>query len=159
MFSVARACQALGVEPTVSSAPAEVLAADRLIVPGVGAFGKAMENLDDLGLTDALRRKVEQGTPFLGICLGMQLLFEESTEFGTPRGLGLIPGSVELLQPGSGPVPQVGWNRVEISNSNPAGNAAWEDGILKSLEPGSWVGKFKLLSNDLLLSNNLVFVL
>lgn len=113
--SITRACEECGGDPYITDAPSDVLAADMLILPGVGAFGEAMSNLNEAGLSDAIRQKVTQGTPMLGICLGMQLLASGGSEFGNHKGLELIPGTVRKLVPNDPGerVPHVGWNEVQ----------------------------------------------
>ncbi len=112
--SVAKALEHVGFpEVKVSSDPGEVKTADALIFPGQGAFRKAMENIKDLGLLKPLRDHVEKGKPFLGICLGLQLLFEKSYEHGETEGLGLLKGEVVLLPP-KVKLPHIGWNQVWI---------------------------------------------
>lgn len=111
--SVRIAMQRFGVEPVVSTEPDEIASADRVILPGVGAAGYAMEQVDSLGLRDTLARLKQ---PALGICLGMQLLFERTDEGGTAC-LGIIQGEVRALQPAPGrPVPHMGWSRVEVND-------------------------------------------
>ncbi len=118
LYSVARACAQVGLSASITSARAEVLGAEAVILPGVGAFGDAMANLRALDLLAVLQEVAFSGKPLLGICLGMQLLLSESQEFGHHQGLGLIEGQVLRLE-NSGPgaetvkVPQVGWNRLE----------------------------------------------
>lgn len=119
LHNVQKAFEYLGLEARITSDPAVVRSARGVVLPGVGAFGKAMENLRSLGLDEAVVRAIEAGRPFLGICLGLQLLFDESEErFGPeeplPRGLGVIPGKVRRLPPGN-KVPQIGWNRLRIA--------------------------------------------
>ena len=113
--SVAGAVERLGYEPVISSDASELAKADKLILPGVGAFGDGMRNLDARGLVGPLREMVLDGsTPLLGICLGSQLLSRQSEEFGTHQGLGWIDAHVTLLTPDdpSLRVPHVGWNDV-----------------------------------------------
>ena len=97
LWSVCQAVAAVGGEPRLSTEPAVVRAADQLILPGVGAFGDAMEGLQSRGLDEAVLAFAATGRPLLGVCLGMQLLLEASTEFGHHPGLGLIPGRVDRL--------------------------------------------------------------
>ena len=117
LLSVQHAFARFGAETLLTSDPAEVLRADALVLPGVGAFRDGMAGLEKLGLIEPIRQKAAAGTPLLGICLGMQMLFDESDEFGRHRGLGLIPGRVERI-PGvdtdGAPqrVPHVGWAPV-----------------------------------------------
>ncbi len=108
----------LGYPACVTSDPARVRAAAKLVLPGVGAFGDAMAHLDDLGLSEAVIEKARAGTPLLGVCLGMQLLFDESEEFGRHRGLGLLPGAVIKL-PAGVHVPHMGWNQLHMKRSDP----------------------------------------
>lgn len=119
--SVVNAFQRLGCEARISDSKTDVLAADALVLPGVGAFGAAMQNLRNQGLIGALDQRVRRDkVPFLGICLGMQLIVEDSTESGHHEGLGWLPGHVRRLQPGDGlRVPHVGWNSVEIRRREP----------------------------------------
>ncbi len=114
--SVAKALEHMGFpEVRVSSDPEEVRGADALVFPGQGAFRKAMENLKGLGLLKPIRDHIERGKPFLGICLGLQLLFERSYEHGKTEGLGVLRGEVVLLPPGV-KLPHIGWNQVWIKN-------------------------------------------
>ena len=94
LLSVQHAFARFGAETLLTSDPAEVLRADALVLPGVGAFRDGMAGLEKLGLIEPIRQKAAAGTPLLGICLGMQMLFDESEEFGLHKGLGLIPGRV-----------------------------------------------------------------
>lgn len=112
LHSVQKALSYLGAQPVLSQNAAEIANAERLILPGVGAFGDAMAELKRLGLADAVCKAVKKGTPLLGICLGMQLLFERSDEGGAQRGLGLIPGAVTKFEIKE-KVPHMGWNSVQ----------------------------------------------
>lgn len=115
LFSVQNALNYLGVENKITSDKREIVSADKIILPGVGAFGDAMEKLCGMGLIDTVKTEALK-KPFLGICLGMQLLFEKSFEFGEFEGLGLIKGSVKLMKPDGGlSVPQIGWNSLELN--------------------------------------------
>ena len=111
--SVEKALEKVGAEVKVSRDPDEVAGADRIVLPGVGAFGDAMANLARRGLVDVIKSEVAGGKPFLGICLGLDLLFEESDEHGVHEGLGLLPGRVELL-PTDLKIPHIGWNQISI---------------------------------------------
>jgi imidazole glycerol-phosphate synthase subunit HisH len=113
--SVEKALEHVGARASVSSDPAALRAAAGLVVPGVGAFPRAMDNLGELGLDELIRERVAQGTPVLGICLGMELAFEYSTEQGGSAGLGIIPGEVRRLEAGSLKLPHIGWNEVRFS--------------------------------------------
>ncbi len=133
LFSVQRACESAGLHSVITSDKDEVSCAAGVILPGVGAFGDAMQALRQLELVGALRQAATSGKPLFGICLGMQLLLSESFEFGQHEGLGLIEGSVVSLgEPHEGTrrlkVPQVGWNRLRRS-------AGWERSLLKGVAP------------------------
>jgi glutamine amidotransferase len=119
--SVANAFRSLGVDCLVTSAPTAIRDAKVVVLPGVGAFRAAMENLRAAKLDDALTETVvERKTPFLGICLGMQLLAFDSVEHGFSKGLGWIPGHVVRMAPDSSvPVPQVGWNTLRRGAASP----------------------------------------
>ena len=108
--SIRRALEAAGAHVTITSESGQVRQADAVVFPGVGAAGAAMDRLHQLGLVDVIGEVVTDGRPFLGICLGMQLLFEHQEE-GNTRGLGLLKGRVHSLSPRV-KVPQIGWNRV-----------------------------------------------
>ena len=115
LLSVRHAFAHFGAETLLTSDPADVLAAEKLVLPGVGAFKDGMDGLARLGLIEPIRQKAAAGTPLLGICLGMQMLFDESDEFGLHKGLGLIPGRVEkipALDTDGDPqrVPHISWN-------------------------------------------------
>lgn len=113
--SVSQGLRAAGLDPVLTRDAEEILQAQAVILPGVGAFAKGMENLHKLDLVAVIREAVAMGKPFLGICLGMQLLFEESEEHGTTRGLELLPGRIRRFPPGL-KVPHMGWNTLEIVN-------------------------------------------
>jgi glutamine amidotransferase len=117
--SVEKALEAAGGQARLSSDPDAVRRAERLILPGVGAFGDAMENLRRSGLERAILDAVGSGKPLLGLCLGLQLLFDESEEFGRHDGLRLIPGKVRKFQGAALRVPHVGWNQVESVRQDP----------------------------------------
>jgi glutamine amidotransferase len=116
--SVEKAFHAGGVEAVVSSDEGVLRAADRLVLPGVGAFRACMEALTERGFDSLVRERVGEGTPLLGVCVGMQMLFEESEEFGTTSGLGLLRGRVRRFPEGLR-VPQVGWNQVSWKTAHP----------------------------------------
>ncbi len=122
LFSLRSSLQALGVETEVTGEAERLRSADRIILPGVGAFGDAWQKLADTGLVPVLREEAAR-KPLLGICLGMQLLFEKSLEYGEHPGLGLVPGQVvplrrDLEDPAL-KVPHMGWNRLEILRDDP----------------------------------------
>lgn len=127
--SVEKAVSAVGGQPVISSDPDAILKAARLILPGVGAFGDAMENLRRNGLDAAIRESVNAGKPLLGLCLGLQLLFTHSEEFGSHKGLDLIPGNVRRFNDPGLRVPHVGWNQIEGLKPNP---------LLKGIPEGSY---------------------
>ena len=115
--SVEKAVRYLGKEAVVTSDPEKILAADRVILPGVGAFGDAMKRLHAMGLVEVIRQVAERGTPFLGICLGLQLLFEKSEESPGVPGLGLLQGEILRLPELPGlKVPHIGWNSLKYPN-------------------------------------------
>jgi len=120
--SVEKAFAAIGCEATVTSDEFLLRNADRLVLPGVGAFAACMRELTSRGFDELVRERVDKGTPLLGVCVGMQMLFEESAEFGKTLGLGLLRGRV-LRFPGNLPgdlvVPQVGWNQVRQRRMHP----------------------------------------
>ena len=122
--SIRRALEAAGAETVVTADPATVTAADAVVLPGVGAAGHAMDRLRDLGMTEAIGVAVSEGKPFLGICLGMQLLFEHQEE-GDTAGLGLLRGRIRSLN-GPVKVPHMGWNRSRIVRPGPLGDAGDE---------------------------------
>lgn len=110
--SVSKALEFVGFEEVVVSGEKRLVEeADVLILPGVGAFGDAMENLRNLELVEPIKRHIEKGKPFLGICLGLQLLFEKSYEHGEHEGLGILKGEVKLLPP-TVRIPHIGWNQL-----------------------------------------------
>ncbi len=117
--SVEKAFVRVGARATVTGDHGQLRAADGLVVPGVGAFPLAVRNLDELGLAGLICERVEAGTPVLGICLGMQLLFDSSNELGGSRGLGLLPGAVTKLEPGDGKLPHIAWSLVRWRRPSP----------------------------------------
>ncbi|MBT3295779.1 MAG: imidazole glycerol phosphate synthase subunit HisH [Verrucomicrobia bacterium] len=121
LTSVRLACESLGLQAQITSDPEQILSAERVIFPGVGAAGAAMGHLNELKLADTLRAVVAQGTPFLGICLGTQIILEHSEEDGGVDTVGLLKGNVRLFRP-TDPlvkVPQIGWNTVKLKRSHP----------------------------------------
>jgi glutamine amidotransferase len=135
LFSVRQACRACGLNGEITSSPRAVVAAQGVILPGVGAFGIAMQHLREMGMVDAIHDVLSRRVPFMGICLGMQLLMEKSEEFGCHDGLGIIPGRVVRFE-NTGKdsrrlkVPHVGWTAVHPRRV-PSG------GMLKGLKPGT----------------------
>jgi glutamine amidotransferase len=115
--SVEKALEHVGARVCVSSELARLRSATGLVVPGVGAFPRAMESLRQLGLDELLRERVAAGTPVLGICLGMELAFDYSTEHGGSAGLEIVPGEVRMLEPGQLKLPHIGWNEVCFTNA------------------------------------------
>ena len=112
--NVQKAFEAVGTLARISSRAQDLARADALVLPGVGAFGDAMAHLQEGGLIEPILESVEEGKPLLGICLGLQLLFDESEEMGTHRGLGILPGRVVRFAPGL-KVPHIGWNQLEFT--------------------------------------------
>jgi len=136
LFSLSSSLRYLGLESTVTGDAGEISRADRVILPGVGAFGDAMDKLRSTGLIPTLDAVAAGGTPLLGICLGMQLLFEKSYEYGEHPGLGYIPGSVVSLSRSLAErglklkVPHMGWNSLRLRLSHP---------LLKNTPDGAYV--------------------
>ena len=113
--SVEKALVSLGEEVLVSRDSSEILQADKVILPGVGSFGDAMNNLDKFGLVDTIKQVTGNGTPFLGICLGLQLLFKESDETPGAEGLDILPGKILKIPAKEGfKIPQMGWNSLDV---------------------------------------------
>ena len=133
LFSLTCSLKALGLEAEVTRDPEKLRAADRIILPGVGAFGDAKAKLDETGLVPLLKEEAEK-KPFLGICLGMQLLFEKGFEYGEHEGLGFVPGEVvdlrEDLTDKTLKVPHMGWNSLQIRQDDP---------IFKYIKDGEYV--------------------
>jgi glutamine amidotransferase len=127
--SVEKAFQSLGVDVLATDAPEKIRQAEKIVLPGVGAFANAMTNLKAKNLDGIIREKVEAGTPLLGLCLGLQLLFSESEEFGRHLGFNFIPGKVVRLPAGL-KVPHIGWNQLHMKRPDP---------LLKGIEEGSFV--------------------
>lgn len=132
LFSVSKALERLGVSYFISENKEELLKADGLILPGVGSFKDAMELLNETGLTSMIKEYVASGRPLLGICLGMQLLFEESEENGITSGLKLLPGRVERFsgvnkEGAAYKVPHMGWNKLHFFSESPVLKNIQED--------------------------------
>ena len=122
LFSLCSSFQAIGQKAFVSGDPAELAKADRLVLPGVGAFEDAAKKLRESGLNGFVRQQAEAGKPLLGICLGMQLLFEKGYEYGIHDGLGLLKGevvSMEGVVPADYKIPHIGWNSLIFKRENP----------------------------------------
>ncbi len=130
LTSVRLAFDVLGIDARVTDRSADILAADRVVFPGVGAAGAAMRNMESLKLADPLREVVRRGTPFLGICLGTQIILGFSEEDGGVPTVGLVPGRVRLFHPVSreDKVPQIGWNGVRLKREHP---------VFEGIESGS----------------------
>lgn len=129
--NVYNALKHLNIPSKVSNEISEIKGANKLILPGVGAFNKAMYNLNNRGLTDVIKDKVNSGTPILGICLGMQMLFQKGYENGECNGLSFIDGNVKLLEPKEKvKIPHIGWNRLEYNSQND---------LIKGLDENSFV--------------------
>ncbi|QAY67333.1 imidazole glycerol phosphate synthase subunit HisH [Paenibacillus protaetiae] len=118
LHSVSKAVERLGYEAVVTADPAVIRNADGAILPGVGAYGDAMDNLRATGLDEVTKAYAASGKPLLGICLGMQLLFDESDEYGKHEGLSLLPGKVVRFE-GGYKVPHMGWNRLAFNQDSP----------------------------------------
>lgn len=133
LFSLSNSLSFLGYQPVVTRDPEVLSQADHILLPGVGAFGDAMDKLEDTGLVVVLLRQVEKGSYLLGICLGMQLLFTESEEFGLHRGLDLLSGRVVDIRsrvPDTLKVPHMGWNSLHFVR---------EDPLFQGIPEGSYV--------------------
>ena len=129
--SVQKAINLLGEETVLTREREDILAADKVILPGVGAFGDAMEKLERFGLVQVIKEVVEKGTPFLGICLGLQLLFEESEESPGVKGLGILKGKIVKIPEKTGlKIPHIGWNSLDFPS---------EGTLFKGIQPNSYV--------------------
>jgi len=138
LLSVRRAVEHAGAEPRLTDDPAEVAKAERLIIPGVGAFADGMRGLEERGLAEPIRAVADSGRPVLGICLGLHLLMEESEEFGLHRGLGILPGRVVALPRRTNgkplKVPHIGW--CSIRRPDGVGADGWSGSPLEPLHDG-----------------------
>ena len=137
LLSVQRGLEHCGAKVVLTADPEKILAAKRVVLPGVGAFANAMQALESLGLVAVIRELAQRKTPLLGICLGMQLLLEESEEFGVTAGLGLIPGRVIAvpnltLSGKSQKIPHIGWSALQPSNVA----VGWQHTLLEDNRPG-----------------------
>lgn len=136
LLSVQRGLEHCGAEVVLTSDPNAVLAAKRVVLPGVGAFANAMQALQERNLVSAIQLLAKQGTPLLGICLGMQLLLDESEEFGVTKGLGLIPGRVvpvaqQATNGAPQKIPHIGWSALVLAG----GRDDWQDTLLQDNHP------------------------
>ena len=127
--SVAKALEAVGAEVIITSDGPQIQSAEKVILPGVGAFGDGMLELKRRGLIEVLQATVENGTPLLGICLGMQMLFERSNELGNHHGLGFLPGQVMRFEVQGLKIPQTGWNQIQPVKPSP---------LLREIKPGDY---------------------
>ena len=144
LFSVKRACEFAHLNGIITNSITEIASSDAVILPGVGAFGDAMKNLIKLRLVRILQDLVGTSKPFIGICLGMQLLMDESYEFGHNQGLGIIKGTVKRF---NNPIdengrkltiPQVGWNRIFKTNGKTSGDV-WQNSMLSGIPDGEFM--------------------
>ena len=122
LFSLVCSFKSIGVEAVVTNRTEEIEAADKLILPGVGAFGDARRKLAESGMDRVILEQAKKGKPILGICLGMQLLFEQGNEYGVHQGLGLLPGevvSMEGVLPAQYKIPHIGWNQLIFKKESP----------------------------------------
>lgn len=126
--SVERALKHLGLPCAITANPLEIMAAERVIFPGVGAAGKAMETIRELNIDRTIKEVIATGTPFLGICLGTQIIFDASEE-DTTTCLGIIPGTVRRFPDMSEKIPHMGWNTIDKIRNHP---------LLQSIEPDDW---------------------
>jgi glutamine amidotransferase len=137
LLSVQRGLEYCGAKVILTADPEKILAAKRVVLPGVGAFSNAMQSLENLGLVAVIRELAQCKIPLLGICLGMQLLLEESEEFGLTAGLGVIPGRVvavpdSTLSGTAQKIPHIGWGALETCDVG----AGWQDSLLQDNHPG-----------------------
>lgn len=137
LFSVKQACESLGFSLIVTNSPKELKEADAAILPGVGAFKAAMDNLTKSGMKDGILQFVEEGKPLMGVCLGLQLLFEKSEEFENCHGLGLIEGSVKRFvfeKEARVKIPQISWNTIY-----PQKEGGWNNTPLENISTGEFM--------------------
>jgi glutamine amidotransferase len=140
LFSVERAFSAAGATASITSDPQDLDGSDAMVLPGVGAFGEGIGNLERLGLAEEVRRLALAGKPTLGICLGMQLLMEESEELGNWHGLGLFPGRVirfDVPRDQRTKVPQIGWNSIHPVDRE--SGQPWRGTLLDGVAPGDYM--------------------
>jgi glutamine amidotransferase len=151
LLSVKRGLEKCGAKVILTSNPKLIIAAERVVLPGVGAFANAMKTLKNLGLVEVLGELAQRKTPLLGICLGMQLLLEESEEFGLTTGLGLIPGRVisipnQTISGEKQKIPHIGWSALQTSNSK-----GWQDTLMQNNRSGEaayFVHSFMAVPSD-----------
>src|SRR3972149_2543005 len=139
LFSVNQALTNIGLNVRITSNANEIKSADAIVLPGVGAFSHAMNNLRGLNLINPIKRSIDSGKPFLGICLGLQLLFSESEEFGLTKGIGLAKGTVKRFNNNNRDgdtrkVPQIGWNRIHKING-----ISWKNTPLCDIKEGEFM--------------------
>lgn len=127
--SVQKAMEYMNITSTISSEPEEIIKSEGIIIPGVGAFPDAMKNMKKSNMDKAIKLAAEEGKPILGICLGMQLLFEESEEVSKCEGFGLLKGNIKKIE-GAVKVPHMGWNSLKFNNSCILLNGVKEDGYV-----------------------------
>jgi glutamine amidotransferase len=161
LFSVEHACKAVGLTPVITSIPKDIFQSDALILPGVGAFGDAMKNLRKLDLIQPLLEFAASGKPFMGICLGMQLLFTRSEEFGEHEGLNLIDGNVVKFPPvnacgENNRIPQIGWNKITYPPE--CGQKWWHDTPLEQITNGEFMYFVHSFYADPRISENILAV-
>ncbi len=133
LFSLRSSLRAIGIDADYTGDPAEIRKADKLILPGVGAFRDAREALRNTGLDRVVQEEAGKGKPLMGICLGMQMLFDRSYEYGEYEGLGLIPGEIVPMEgriPKEVPIPHIGWNELALKQSSP---------LMKNTDNGDYV--------------------
>jgi imidazole glycerol-phosphate synthase subunit HisH len=140
LLSVQRGLEHCGAKVILTADPMQILTARRVVLPGVGAFGNAMQALEQLDLVTVIRELAQRKTPLLGICLGMQLLLEESEEFGLTAGLGLIPGRVIpvpaiTILGETQKIPHIGWSALQVSDTD----EDWQETLLQDNKPGEAV--------------------
>ena len=138
LFSISNACEYVGLSPVITSDVKQLMACDAAILPGVGAFGEAMHNLEKLDLVRPVKDFIASGKPFMGICLGLQLLFSCSEEFGYHEGLDVIRGEVKKFPAkdennNSVKVPLIGWNRIRFKNDDRA------TALLRGIDDGDYM--------------------
>ena len=142
LFSLQSSLKYIGADVTVTGNASELKSADKIILPGVGAFGDAADKLRQTGLDDVVTAEAEAGKPLLGICLGMQLLFDIGEEYGIHRGLGLIPGRVVSMKgtvPCDYKIPHIGWNHLIFPENRGGVSASEKSPIFKYIENGDCV--------------------